>query len=137
MSFLVLIKPDAVAGNVAGQILAVFELAGHELVRVATVGADRARAEAHYAEHRGKPFYEGLVAFTSSGPVIAAEMRGDIAWARRLVGATDPSQAAEGTIRRTFGKGVPDNAVHCSADAESAARELALWFPGEAEARQK
>jgi len=129
MSFLVFVKPDAVANNVAGQILALFEFAGFTVVRVKTHTASPALAAAHYIEHEGKPFYEDLVAFTASGPVVAAELRGDVAEARKLVGATDPAQAAEYTIRRQYGGGIPNNAVHCSADIPSASREIALWFP--------
>lgn len=127
--FFVLVKPDAVQTNAACRVLAAFELEGFKLVQLRVETPSRECAEAHYAEHAGKAFCAGLISFTISGPAVAAEFRGDVARARALVGATDPAQAAPGTIRARFGRGVPDNAVHCSADAESAARELELWFP--------
>lgn len=129
MRFLIFIKPDAVASGSIGAILACFETAGFKIVRLQKLRASRELATAHYAEHEGKPFYEGLVAFTVSGDVVAAELDGDVGAARRLVGATDPAKADEGTIRRKYGTGIPANAIHCSADAEGGAREIDLWFP--------
>jgi nucleoside-diphosphate kinase len=131
---LVLVKPDGVARNLTGQILARIEAKGYSLVDLKLVQADRELLAAHYAEHEGKPFYEPLVAFMMSGPVVAVRVAGDrvIEGFRSLAGATDPTTAAPGTIRgdlgRDWGLDVQQNLVHGSDSAESAERELALWF---------
>ncbi|HWH25892.1 MAG TPA: nucleoside-diphosphate kinase [Pseudolysinimonas sp.] len=132
---LVLIKPDGVARNLSGEILRRVEAKGYRLVDVRLLLADRALLAEHYAEHEGKPFYEPLVEFMSSGPVVALRLEGDrvIEGFRALAGTTDPTLAAPGTIRgdlgRDWGLAVQQNLVHGSDSPESAERELALWFP--------
>jgi len=132
---LVLVKPDGVARNLTGEILRRIEAKGYQLVDVRLVQADRALLAAHYEEHLGKPFYEPLVEFMESGPVVALRIAGNrvIEGFRSLAGTTDPTTAAPGTIRgdlgRDWGLKVQQNLVHGSDSPESAARELALWFP--------
>jgi nucleoside-diphosphate kinase len=132
---LVLVKPDGVARNLTGEILRRIEAKGYALVDIRLVEADRALLAVHYAEHEGKPFYEPLVEFMSSGPVAAIVIEGNrcIEGFRALAGATDPTAALPGTIRgdlgRDWGKKVQENIVHGSDSAESAAREIAIWFP--------
>ena len=131
---LVLIKPDGVARNLTGEILRRIEAKGYQLVDVKMVEADLDLLAAHYEEHQGKPFYELLVEFMMSGPVVAVRIAGNrsIEGFRALAGTTDPTAAAPGTIRgdlgRDWGLRVQQNLVHGSESAESAARELALWF---------
>ncbi|MCU1506808.1 MAG: nucleoside-diphosphate kinase [Microbacteriaceae bacterium] len=131
---LVLVKPDGVARNLTGEILRRIEAKGYQLVDVKLVQADRDLLGAHYAEHEGKPFYEPLVEFMESGPIVALRIAGDrvIEGFRSLAGTTDPSTAAPGTIRgdlgRDWGLKVQQNLVHGSDSPESAERELALWF---------
>ncbi|MEX1078780.1 MAG: nucleoside-diphosphate kinase [Homoserinimonas sp.] len=131
---LVLIKPDGVARNLTGEILRRVEAKGYSLVGLKMVNADRDLLSAHYEEHQGKPFYEPLVEFMESGPIVAARVAGNsvIEGFRSLAGTTDPTTAAPGTIRgdlgRDWGLRVQQNLVHGSDSPESAARELALWF---------
>lgn len=131
---LVLIKPDGVARNLTGEILSRIEAKGYQLVDMRMVEANRDLLAAHYAEHEGKPFYEPLVAFMESGPVVAIRVSGHrvIEGIRSLCGQTDPTTAAPGTIRgdlgRDWGLAVQQNLIHASDSAETAARELALWF---------
>jgi Nucleoside diphosphate kinase len=132
---LVLIKPDGVARSLTGEILRRIEAKGYQLVDVRLLQAERDLLAKHYAEHEGKPFYEPLVEFMESGPIVALRIAGNrvIEGFRMLAGTTDPSTAAPGTIRgdlgRDWGLAVQQNLVHGSDSAESAARELALWFP--------
>jgi nucleoside-diphosphate kinase len=132
---LVLIKPDGVARNLTGEILTRLEAKGYQLVDVRMVEPNRELLAKHYAEHEGKPFYEPLVSFMESGPVVAIRLAGHrvIEGVRALCGATDPTGAAPGTIRgdlgRDWGLAVQQNLIHASDSAESAQRELALWFP--------
>ncbi len=131
---LVLIKPDGVERNLIGEILRRIEAKGYESVDLRMVTPGRELLVQHYAEHEGKPFFEPLVEFMSSGPVVAARVRGHrvIEGVRTLAGATDPTTAAPGSIRgdlgRDWGASVQKNLVHGSDSPESAARELALWF---------
>ncbi|PPH05101.1 nucleoside-diphosphate kinase [Rathayibacter sp. AY1H3] len=131
---LVLVKPDGVARNLTGEILRRIEAKGYSLVDVKLVEADRELLAAHYAEHEGKPFYEPLVEFMESGPIVALRIAGDrvIEGFRALAGTTDPTTAAPGTIRgdlgRDWGLKVQQNLVHGSDSEEPAARELGLWF---------
>ncbi len=131
---LVLIKPDGVARNLTGEILRRIEAKGYQLVDLRMVQPSRDLLAAHYAEHEGKPFYEPLIEFMESGPVVAARVAGNrvIEGFRSLAGTTDPSTAAPGTIRgdlgRDWGLRVQQNLVHGSDSPETAARELALWF---------
>jgi nucleoside-diphosphate kinase len=131
---LVLIKPDGVARNLIGQIIGRIEAKGYQVVDLRLLQADRELLGQHYAEHEGKPFYEPLVTFMESGPVVAIRVAGHrvIEGFRSLAGTTDPTTAAPGTIRgdlgRDWGLAVQQNLVHGSDSAESAERELALWF---------
>ncbi|WP_298228862.1 nucleoside-diphosphate kinase [Gryllotalpicola sp.] len=131
---LVLVKPDGVARGLTGEILRRIEAKGYALVDIRLVEADRDLLAAHYAEHVGKPFYEPLVEFMESGPIVAIRVAGErvIEGFRALAGTTDPTTAAPGTIRgdlgRDWGLKVQQNLVHGSDSPESAARELALWF---------
>ena len=131
---LVLIKPDGVARNLTGEILARIEAKGYQLVDIRMVEPNRDLLSQHYAEHQGKPFYEPLVTFMESGPVVALRISGHrvIEGIRSLCGQTDPTTAAPGTIRgdlgRDWGLPVQQNLIHASDSPETAARELGLWF---------
>ncbi|MDQ1575643.1 MAG: nucleoside-diphosphate kinase [Microbacteriaceae bacterium] len=131
---LVLVKPDGVARNLTGEILRRIEAKGYALVDIKLLQADRGLLAKHYEEHEGKPFYEPLVEFMESGPIVAIRVAGNrvIEGFRSLAGTTNPTTAAPGTIRgdlaRDWGLKVQQNLVHGSDSPESAARELALWF---------
>jgi nucleoside-diphosphate kinase len=127
-----IIKPDAVAKNVIGQIYARFESAGLRVVAARMMHLSRAEAEAFYAVHSARPFFADLVKFMISGPVMVQVLEGDnaIAKNRELMGATDPKKAASGTIRADFADSIDANAVHGSDAAETAAVEVAFFFPG-------
>ena len=127
---LVLIKPDGVQRGLAGQIVARLENTGYKIVGMKLMQVPRQLAEQHYAEHVGKPFYDGLVEYISSSPVVAMCLQGPsvISATRKLMGATNPSEAAPGTIRGDYGVEIGRNLVHGSASAEDAAREVALFF---------
>lgn len=131
---LVLVKPDGVARGLTGEILRRIEAKGYTLVDLRMLQASRELLAKHYSEHQGKPFYEPLVEFMESGPIVAIRVAGDrvIEGFRSLAGTTDPTTAAPGTIRgdlaRDWGLKVQQNLVHGSDSTESAARELALWF---------
>ncbi|GAA1789989.1 nucleoside-diphosphate kinase [Nostocoides veronense] len=133
---LVLIKPDGFARGLTGEVLARIERKGYRLAAVQILTPTREALAEHYAEHVGKPFYEPLVDFMSSGPVTAVVIEGErcIEGFRSLAGTTDPTKAAPGSIRgdfgRDWGKAVQENIVHGSDSPESAAREIAIWFPG-------
>src|SRR5919204_232503 len=126
---LVLVKPDAMQRGLAGEIIARLERRGLLLRGADLVHVDRDLAEQHYAEHREKPFYEELVAFITSSPTLALAVEGEgaIALVRATMGATNPANAAPGTIRGDLALSMPDNLVHGSDSPESAARELAIW----------
>jgi nucleoside-diphosphate kinase len=130
---LVLVKPDAMERALAGEILARFERRGLTVVAGRVLTVDRALAEEHYAEHREKPFFGELVEFITSAPTLALVLEGEsaISVVRTTMGATNPSQAAPGTIRGDLALAMPDNLVHGSDSAESAQREIALWFGNE------
>ena len=127
-----IIKPDAVAKNVIGQIYARFEAAGLKIVAARMVRLSRADAEAFYAVHKGRPFFNDLVSFMVSGPVMIQALEGENAVLknRDLMGATDPKKAAPGTIRADFADSIDANAVHGSDGADTAAVEVAFFFPG-------
>jgi nucleoside-diphosphate kinase len=127
---LVLVKPDGLQRLLVGRILTRFEERGLKLVGLKLLHVDRAFAERHYAVHRGKPFFEGLLDFITSGPLVAAALDGPnaIAIVRSMVGATRPHEAAAGTIRGDLAVETAQNLVHASDGAETAAAELALWF---------
>lgn len=126
-----IIKPDAVAKNVIGQIYSRFEGAGLKIVAARMMHLSRAEAEGFYAVHRERPFFNDLVAFMISGPVIVQTLEGEnaIAKHRDLMGATDPKKAEKGTIRADFADSIDANAVHGSDAAETAAVEIAYFFP--------
>jgi nucleoside-diphosphate kinase len=127
---LVLIKPDAVRRGLAGEILRRFELRGLEIREARLLTVDRGLAGEHYAEHAEKPFFGELVEFITSGPTLALVLEGEgaIATVRTTMGATNPADAGPGTIRGDLALSMPDNLVHGSDSAESAAREISLWF---------
>jgi len=133
---LVLAKPDAVRRGLCGEIIARLERRGLALRGARLVQVDEELAGAHYAEHRGKDFFAGLVSFITSGPTLALVVEGEsaVTVVRATMGATDPAKAAPGTIRGDLGLSMPDNLVHGSDSLESARRELALWFSDELEA---
>jgi nucleoside-diphosphate kinase len=131
---LVLIKPDGVQRLLAGRILARYEERGLKIVGLKLMRVSTELAEQHYAEHRQKPFFRGLVDFITSAPLVAAVLEGPnaIAIVRAMNGATRPHEAAPGTIRGDFALETAQNLVHASDGPETAATELALWFaPGE------
>jgi nucleoside-diphosphate kinase len=129
---LVIIKPDAVEKRLIGEIMRRIEAGGLRIAAVRMVQLTRARAEAFYEEHRDRPYWERLIALMTSGRCVAMTVEGEnaIRHVRALVGDTDPAKAAEGTIRREFGKSVTVNCVHASDSPASAERELAFFFPG-------
>ena len=128
---LVLIKPDAVQRALAGEILGRFERRGLQMRAAKLLTVDRELAEQHYAEHKEKPFFGELVEFITSAPTLALVLEGEgaIATVRTSMGATNPADATPGSIRGDLALSMPDNLVHGSDSAESAAREIALWFP--------
>ncbi len=132
---LVLVKPDGFARGLSGEVLRRIEAKGYRLLALQVFTPDRERLHEHYAEHRGKPFFEPLCEFMSSGPVTAAVIEGDrcVEGFRALAGATDPTAALPGTIRgdlgRDWGTPVQQNVVHGSDSAPSAEREIGIWFP--------
>jgi nucleoside-diphosphate kinase len=127
---LVLIKPDGVQRLLVGRILARFEERGLKIVGLKLVKVDRALAERHYAVHRGKPFFEGLLAFITSAPLVALALEGPraIGVVRSMVGSTRPEEAAPGTIRGDLALETAQNLIHASDGVETATAELALWF---------
>ena len=130
---LLIVKPDGVARGLPGEILARLERKGLRLVAAELRTLTREVAVQHYAEHDGKPFFEDLVAFITGSPALVAVVEGpEDAWAvlRGLMGATDPTKAAPGTIRGDLAIEVTENLVHGSDSAESATREIGLFFPG-------
>ena len=133
-STLVLIKPDAVERKLAGEILARFEQRGLEIKSARLLTVDRALADEHYAEHREKPFFGELVEFITSAPTLALVLEGEsaISVVRTTMGATNPTDAAPGTIRGDLALAMPDNLVHGSDSPVSAQREIALWFGNDA-----
>ena len=131
---LVLVKPDGVQRLLVGRLLGRFEERGLKLIGLKLVAVDRDLAERHYAVHREKPFFAGLVEFITSGPLVAAALEGPnaIAIVRAMNGATRPHEAEPGSIRGDFAVETAQNLVHASDSPENAAAELALWFaPGE------
>ena len=126
-----IIKPDAVAKNVIGQIYARFEKAGLKIVAARMMHLSRGEAEAFYGVHRERPFFKGLVDFMISGPVIVQALEGEnaIIAHRDIMGATDPKKAAAGTIRADFADSIDENAVHGSDAVDTAKNEIAFFFP--------
>ena len=128
---LILVKPDAFARGLTGEILARFERKGLKLVALKLLTTPRDTAETHYAEHSERPFFGELVQFITGGPLVALVLEGHeaVTAARQLIGATNPLEAAPNSIRGAFGLEVQTNLVHGSDSPESAAREIGIWFP--------
>ena len=128
---LILVKPDAYGRGLTGEIIARFERKGLRILALKRMELSRQIAEEHYGEHQGKPFYEPLVDFITSGPLVALilEGRDAVTTARRLIGDTDPAEANPGSIRGDFGLEVQKNLVHGSDSPESAVRETRIFFP--------
>ena len=128
---LILVKPDAYGRGLTGEIIDRFERKGLKICALKRMELVRETAEEHYAEHEGKPFFDPLVEFITSGPLVALVLEGRdaVTTARRLIGATDPAEADPGTIRGDYGLEVQKNLVHGSDSAESAAREARIFFP--------
>jgi nucleoside-diphosphate kinase len=131
---LILCKPDAVARGLVGEIVGRFERRGYSVAAMKLMQLDEARAKQHYAEHDGKPFFAGLVSYITSAPLVAMVIEGSdaIEGCRSTIGATNPIKAPPGSIRGDFAQTVGRNLVHGSDSAQSAAREIAIFFaPGE------
>lgn len=130
---LIICKPDCVHRRLVGEVLRRFEAKGLRIAALKLLKVDRALAEQHYAEHRGKPFFEGLIQFITSDAVVVGILEGNeaIAVVRTMLGATNGAEAAPGTIRGDFAISKQNNLVHGSDSPESAAREIALWFKPE------
>jgi nucleoside-diphosphate kinase len=128
---LILVKPDAFERGLTGEVVRRFERKGLRIVAMKHMTIDRPLAEEHYAEHRDKPFFGDLVEFITGGPLVAMVLEGyeAVASARQVIGATNPLEAAPGSIRGDFGLEVQTNLVHGSDSPESADRETALFFP--------
>ena len=128
---LILVKPDAFARNLTGEIIARFERKGLRIVALKYMQMEQALAEQHYAEHEGKPFFGELVEFITSGPLVAFVLEGHeaVIAARQVIGATNPLEATTGSIRGDFALEIGQNMVHGSDSNESGAREAALFFP--------
>jgi len=129
---LVLIKPDAVERNLTGEIITRFEKAGLKVVALKKIHLSKDMACKHYAVHAGKPFFNGLVEYITSSPIVAMVLQGEnaIEKARQLMGATDPAKAAKGTIRGDYGLDIGRNSVHGSDGLQSAETEIKLFFSG-------
>ena len=130
---LILIKPDAMQRGLAGEIITRFEQRGLRMVAMRLLKVDKAMAKKHYGEHVGKPFFDGLVDYITSSPIIAAvfESTNAVAASRQLMGSTRPTEAAPGTIRADFGLEVGRNLVHGSDSVASAKREIEIFFAGQ------
>ena len=128
---LILVKPDAFARGLTGEIIARFERKGLKIVAMRQMTLDEPTAKTHYAEHEGKPFFGELVGFITSGPLVAMVLEGEqaVTAARQVIGATNPIEAAPGSIRGDFAIAVGQNLVHGSDSDEAAAREAKLFFP--------
>jgi nucleoside-diphosphate kinase len=128
---LILVKPDAFARGLTGEVIARFERKGLAIVAMKHMTVDRDLAERHYAEHREKPFFGGLVDFITGGPLVAFVLEGEeaVTAARQVIGATNPLEAAPGSIRGDFAVDVQTNLVHGSDSPDSAGREIELFFP--------
>jgi len=128
---LVLIKPGGVKRNLIGQICRRIEARGLKISALQLMNASRQTSEEHYAEHRERPFFSSVVEYLTSGPIVAIAVSGEnaVKAIRAMMGATNPVEAAPGTIRGDFALSIDDNLTHSSSDPEAAARELKLWFP--------
>ncbi|OGN90048.1 MAG: nucleoside-diphosphate kinase [Chloroflexi bacterium RBG_13_46_9] len=127
---LVLVKPDATKRNLSGEIISRFEKAGLKIVGMKLLHMDKNLAKRHYAVHEGKPFFNSLVDYITSAPIVAVVFEGDnaVERIRKIMGSTDPAKADKGTVRADFGVDIQNNAVHGSDSPENAAKEIALFF---------
>jgi nucleoside-diphosphate kinase len=125
-----MVKPDGVQRRLVGEIIRRFENKGFALAGLQMLTPTRAMAEAHYAVHRGKPFFEGVVGFISSGPVVAMIWEGEdvVSLARKVIGATKPADSTPGTIRGDYANTVEQNLIHGSDSVENAETEIGIWF---------
>ena len=125
-----MVKPDGVQRRLVGEIIRRFENKGFTLAGLEMLTPTRERAEAHYAVHRGKPFFEGVVGFISSGPVVAMVWEGEdvVALSRKLIGATKPSDSMPGTLRGDYANTIEQNLIHGSDSVENAELEIGIWF---------
>ena len=130
---LILVKPDAMQRGLAGEVISRLERRGLRIVGMRLLQVDEALANRHYGEHEGKPFFDGLVAYITSSPIIAAVFEGTnaVAAVRSTVGVTNPTEASPGTIRGDFGLEIGRNLIHASDSTESAEREIGLFFKGQ------
>ncbi|AOH38971.1 nucleoside-diphosphate kinase [Dialister pneumosintes] len=128
---LVLVKPDGVKKHICGEVISRFERKGLALHAIKLIEVSMELAKRHYGEHEGKPFFQGLIDFITSGKVLAMVVEGEnaIAAVRQINGATDPLKAVPGSIRGDFATSIDENIVHASDAPETAAREIGLWFP--------
>ena len=128
---LVLVKPDGVKNHICGEVISRFERKGLEVEAIKMIQVPEELAKKHYAEHEGKGFFKDLIAFITSGPVLAMVIKGEnaVAAVRQINGATDPLKAVPGSIRGDFATSIDENVVHASDAPETAEREIGLWFP--------
>lgn len=128
---LVLVKPDGVKKHICGEVISRFERKGLEVEAIKMIQVPEELAKKHYAEHEGKGFFKDLIAFITSGPVLAMVIKGEnaVAAVRQINGATDPLKAVPGSIRGDFATSIDENVVHASDAPETAEREIGLWFP--------
>jgi nucleoside-diphosphate kinase len=128
---LIIVKPDGVARGLIGEVIGRFEARGLRIAKLALENAPKETVEAHYDEHRERPFFPDVVAYLTSGPIVVMAVEGPnaVSACRAMMGATNPSEAAPGTIRGDLAVSLEENVVHGSADPESAHRELTIWFP--------
>jgi nucleoside-diphosphate kinase len=128
---LVLIKPGGVSRNLIGEITRRIEARGLKIAALKLINADRSTVENHYSEHKERPFFKDVCDYLTSGPIVAIAVNGTnaVKAIRAMMGATNPIEAAPGTIRGDFALTIDDNLTHSSSDPEAAARELSLWFP--------
>lgn len=125
-----MVKPDGVRRQLIGEIIRRFEAKGFTLVKLQMVTPTREQAEAHYEVHRSKPFFEGIVSFIASGPVVAMVWEGDdvVALARKMMGATKPTDSLPGTVRGDYANTIEQNLIHGSDSVENAQMEIGIWF---------
>lgn len=128
---LVLVKPDGVKKHICGEVISRFERKGLEVEAIKMIQVPEELAKKHYAEHEGKGFFKDLIAFITSGPVLAMVIKGEnaVAAVRQINGATDPLKAVPGSIRGDFATSIDENVIHASDAPETAEREIGLWFP--------
>lgn len=128
---LVLVKPDGVKKHICGEVISRFERKGLEVEAIKMIQVPEELAKKHYAEHEGKGFFKDLIAFITSGPILAMVIKGEnaVAAVRQINGATDPLKAVPGSIRGDFATSIDENVVHASDAPETAEREIGLWFP--------